>query len=98
VNPSELGSAISLDESTNTVQTENLRLLQIILTEEITTKGLTPDQQNITQYGKELEALYDEILDLHPKSSPKPRCTRTVVFVCPFLARCSLHRAFFMPF
>ena len=64
---SELGSAISLDESTNTVQTENLRLLQIILAEEITTKGLTPDQQNITQYGKELEALYDEILDLTSK-------------------------------
>ena len=67
MNLSELGSAISLDESTNTVQTENLRLLQIILTEEITTKGLTPDQQNITQYGKELEALYDEILDLTSK-------------------------------
>ena len=62
MNLSELGSAISLDESTNTVQTENLRLLQIILTEEI-----TPDQQNITQYGKELEALYDEILDLTSK-------------------------------
>ena len=67
MNLSELGSAISLDESTNTVQTENLRLLQIILTEEITTKGLTPDQQNITQHGKELEALYDEILDLTSK-------------------------------
>ena len=67
MNLSELGSAISLDESTNTVQTENLRLLQIILTEEITTKGLTPDQLNITQYGKELEALYDEILDLTSK-------------------------------
>ena len=67
MNLSELGSAISLDESTNTVQTENLRLLQIILTEEITTKSLTPDQQNITQYGKELEALYDEILDLTSK-------------------------------
>lgn len=67
MNLSELGSAISLNESTNTVQTENLRLLQIILTEEITTKSLTPDQQNITQYGKELEALYDEILDLTSK-------------------------------
>ena len=67
MNLSELGSAISLDESTNTVQAENLRLLQIILTEEITTKRLTPDQQNITQYGKELEALYDEILDLTSK-------------------------------
>ena len=67
MNLSELGSAISLDESTNTVQTENLRLLQIILTEEITTKGLTPDQQNITQYGKEIETLYDEILDLTSK-------------------------------
>ena len=67
MNLSELGSAISLDESTNTVQTENLRLLQIILTEEITTIGLTPHQKNITQYGKELEALYDEILDLTSK-------------------------------
>ena len=67
MNLSELGSAISLDESTNTVQTDNLRLLQIILTEEITTKGLTPDQQNIRQYGQELEALYDDILDLTSK-------------------------------
>lgn len=61
---SEMGTAVSLNEATCTVQTDNLRLLQIILTEEITTKGLTPDQQNVTPHGKVLEALYDEILDL----------------------------------
>ena len=61
---SEMGSSVSLNEATRTVQTDNLRLLQIILTEEITTKGLTPDQQNVTPHGKALEALYDEILDL----------------------------------
>mgnify|MGYP005935283245 CR=1 FL=1 len=66
---SELGSAISLDESTNTVQTENLRLLQIILTEEITTKGLTPDQQNITQYGKDFVSYARDVVSAIARAS-----------------------------
>lgn len=57
----EMGDSISLDKSTYTVRTDNIRLLQIILNEEINTKGLTPDQQNVTKHGEALEALYDEI-------------------------------------
>lgn len=61
---SEMGSSISFDDERYEIHTDNLWLLQTILTEEITTKGLTPDQQNVTPHGKSLEALYDEILDL----------------------------------
>ena len=64
---SEIGDSVSFDEKTHTVKTSNLRLLQIILTEEINTKGLTDDQQEATPHGHELEALYDEILDLTSK-------------------------------
>ena len=61
---SEMGSSIVFDEKTYTVRTDNLRLLQIILNEEINTKGLTDDQQDATPHGRRLEALYDEILYL----------------------------------
>ena len=61
---SEMGDSISFDDEACEVHTDDLQLLQIILTEEITAKGLTPDQQNITKYGEALEALYDEIYDL----------------------------------
>lgn len=64
---SEMGDSVSFDKKTHTVKTSNLRLLQIILTEEINTKGLTDDQQEATQHGRKLEALYDEILDLTSK-------------------------------
>lgn len=64
---SEMGSSVVFDEETCTVRTDNLRLLQIILTEEINTKGLTADQQDATPHGRKLEALYDEILDLTSK-------------------------------
>ncbi len=63
----EMGDSISLDKSTYTVRTDNIRLLQIILNEEINTKGLTPDQQNVTKHGEALEALYDEIYYLTSK-------------------------------
>lgn len=59
---SEMKSSVVLDEKTCKVKTSNLWLLQTILNEEIATKGLTPDQQNVTPYGRELEGLYDEIL------------------------------------
>ena len=59
---SEMGSSVVLDGKTCKVKTSNLWLLQTILNEKIVTKGLTPDQQNVTPYGRELEGLYDEIL------------------------------------
>ena len=64
---SEMGNGILLDESTHTVKTDDIHLLQIILAEEINTKGLTPDQQNVTKHGEALEALYDEIYRLTSK-------------------------------
>ena len=63
----EMGDSISLDKSTYTVRSDNIRLLQIILNEEINTKGLTPDQKNVTKHGEALEALYDEIYYLTSK-------------------------------
>ena len=63
----EMGDSISLDKSTYTVRTDNIRLLQIILNEEINTNGLTPDQKNVTKHGEALEALYDEIYYLTSK-------------------------------
>lgn len=59
---SEMGSSVVLDGKTCKVKISNLWLLQTILNEKIVTKGLTPDQQNVTPYGRELEGLYDEIL------------------------------------
>ena len=59
---SEMGSSVVLDGKTCKVKTSNLWLLQTILNEKIVTKGLTPDQQNVTPYGRELEGLYNEIL------------------------------------
>lgn len=64
---SEMGNSIFFDDERHEVHTDDLWLLQTILTEEITTKGLTPDQENVTQHGRELEALYDEILYLTSK-------------------------------
>ena len=64
INFSEMGDSVSFDEKTHTVKTSNLRLLQIILIEEINTKGLTDDKQEATPHGHKLEVLYDEILDL----------------------------------
>lgn len=64
---SEMEDSISFDDERYEVSTDNLWLLQTILTEEITTKGLTDDQENVTEHGRELEALYDEILYLTSK-------------------------------
>lgn len=59
---SEMGSSVVLDGKTCKVKTGNLWRLQTILNEEIVTKGLTPDQQNVTPHGRKLEGLYNEIL------------------------------------
>lgn len=64
---SEMKNSISFDDERHEVSTDNLWLLQTILTEEINTKGLTDDQETVTEHGRELEALYDEILYLTSK-------------------------------
>ena len=58
----ELGENISFDDSSTSVTTENLKLLQILINEEIVTKGMSADQNSVTEIGKRLYALYDELL------------------------------------
>ena len=64
---SEMNDSIFFNDKDCEVSTDNLWLLQTILTEEITTQGLTPDRQNVTKHGEALEALYDEIYYLTSK-------------------------------
>lgn len=58
----EMGSSVVFLPKRNAIQTNNIRLLLIILTEEINVRGLTEDQQRATQYGRKLYDLYDELL------------------------------------
>ena len=59
---SEMGDHISFNDAELSFETDNLRLLQIILNEEIVTKGMK-NQNEVTEYGRALYALYDAILD-----------------------------------
>lgn len=45
----------------NRVETDDLRLLLILLNEEISSYGMTDDQQDVNDYGRALYALYDEL-------------------------------------
>lgn len=58
----EMGKSISFDDSSTSVTTENLKLLLILVNEEIATKGMSADQNSVTEHGKQLYALYDELL------------------------------------
>lgn len=58
----ELGENISFDDGSTSVTTENLKLLLILINEEIATKGLSADQNSVTEHGRQLYALYDELL------------------------------------
>ena len=60
---SEMGSSFRIIEAEKAVETTNVRLMQIIIDEEITAKGLDDDQNLCTEYGRKLYTLYDEILD-----------------------------------
>ena len=59
---SELGEDIIFYDDVCSFETNNIRLLQIILNEEIACKGMTADQQYASEYGWQLYDLYDEIL------------------------------------
>ena len=63
VDLSELNDAILMNPDECHVWTDNLRLLLIILNEEISSKGMDVDQQNVNSYGKDLYELYDELID-----------------------------------
>ena len=59
---SEMEGIITFNDDDMSFETEDLRLLQIILNEEIVTKGMK-DQNEVTEHGRALYALYDAILD-----------------------------------
>ena len=57
---SELGNDFKMDDTDLTFSTNNIRLLMIILNEIIVEKGME-NQDVVTEYGKRLYGLYDEI-------------------------------------
>ena len=57
----ELGTSLVFNDETNSFSTDNIRLLEVIITEEIATKGMTRGQENCNEYGRRLYDLYDEI-------------------------------------
>ncbi len=61
LNLQEMGSHILLVPEVNRVETDDLRLLLILLNEEISSCGMTDDQQNVNDFGRALYALYDEL-------------------------------------
>lgn len=62
VDLSEMGDAITFHDKEMTFETSDIRLLQILLNEEIVTNGMI-DQNEVSKYGRELYDLYDSILD-----------------------------------
>lgn len=62
VDLTELNGHIRLHEARCAVEIDSLRELLILLNEEIFTKGMTADQQEVNAYGRALYALYDELL------------------------------------
>ena len=62
VNLEEMGESVILNDADMIIKTENLRLLLIILNEEITASGLEEGQNAVNSYGRRLYELYDELI------------------------------------
>ena len=58
----EMGDKLRLIEEEQAVETTDFGLMQIIINEEIVTKGLDETQENCTEFGRKLYGLYDELL------------------------------------
>ena len=58
---SEMKDSILFNDANKTIETNNIRLLQIILTEEIAVKGMHKGQEQCNDYGRQLYSLYDEL-------------------------------------
>ena len=58
----EMGDKLRLIEEEQAVETTDFGLMQIIIDEEITAKGLDETQENCTEFGRKLYGLYDELL------------------------------------
>ena len=59
---SEMNNGIVFLNKENSFKTNNVDLLLVIISENITMKGLTRDQEECNEYGRKLYSLYDEIL------------------------------------
>lgn len=59
---SEMGESITFYDDVLSFETSDIKLLLVILNEEIVTKGLG-DKYDPTEHGRELYALYDAILE-----------------------------------
>ena len=57
-----MGESVILNDADMIIKTENLRLLLIILNEEITASGLEEGQNAVNSYGRRLYELYDELI------------------------------------
>ena len=62
VDLSELNDMVLMEHSECVIYTDNLRLLLIVLNEEISIKGMDIYKKNINSYGKNLYELYDELI------------------------------------
>ena len=58
---SEMGNSIRFNNDNCFFETDNVRLLEIILTEEIAVKGMKKGQEECNEYGRAIYGLYDEI-------------------------------------
>lgn len=61
VDLTELEGHIRLHEAKKAVETDAIRLLLILLNEEISLAGMSDDQQEVNSYGRALYALYDDL-------------------------------------
>ena len=57
----EMGQSLVFNDGSLSFDTDSIRLLEVIITEEITTKGMKRGQQECNEYGRRLYDLYDEI-------------------------------------
>lgn len=53
--------SLKFNDKDLTFETDDIMMLQIALNYEISLNGLTKDQEECTEYGRKLYALYDEI-------------------------------------
>lgn len=55
--------SVSFNDAEQSFETDDILSLQIALNYEISLNGMTEDQEECTEYGRKLYALYDAILD-----------------------------------
>jgi len=64
---SELGPGIFFSDIDQSVSIEDFSLFLTVFTEEIVGRGLDEKQEECTDYGRELYAIYDELVYRHQR-------------------------------